>query len=159
MPGGMADVLEVVVLAACTHALLRGGSALIGPLLQSGEDVLELDHAGIGEQQCRIVARDERARRDDLVPVAREILEERGADVVGGLHGQILALSSRHTRGNAGLSPTAGDCVHLCLSSRQRPGPIADMGTGLRRWDANAAAPLQREGLQCRCRAGHQGPQ
>src|SRR5260370_40373670 len=71
MPGGMADVLEVVVLAACTHALLRGGSALIGPLLQSGEDVLELDHAGIGEQQCRIVARDERARRDDLVPVAR----------------------------------------------------------------------------------------
>src|SRR5260370_1074348 len=42
----------------------------------AGEDVLELHHAGIGEQQCRIVSRHERARRHDLVLVAREIVEK-----------------------------------------------------------------------------------
>ena len=99
MPGGIADVFQIVVLAAGAHAFLRRGGALIGPLLQAGEDVLELNHSGIGEQQCRIVARHERARRDDLVAVAREIVEKRGADVVGRLHGQILALGGGHTRG------------------------------------------------------------
>ena len=101
MPGGIPDVFQIVVLAAGAHAFLRGGGALIGPLLQAGEDVLELHHSGIGEQQCRIVARHERARRHDLVLVAREIIEKSGADVVGRLHGQILALGSGHTRGAA----------------------------------------------------------
>ncbi len=99
VPGGIADVFQIVVLAAGAHAFLRRGGALIGPLLQAGEHVLELHHPGIGEQQCRIVARHERARRDNLVVVAREIVEKRGADVVGGLHRQILALRGDHTRG------------------------------------------------------------
>ena len=99
MPGGIADVFQIVVLAAGAHAFLRRGGALVGPLLQAGEDVLELHHAGIGEQQCRIVARHERARRDDLVLVARKIVEKSGADVVGRLHRQILALRADHTRG------------------------------------------------------------
>ena len=111
VPGGVADVFQIVVLAAGPHAFLRRGGALIGPLLQAGEDVLELHHPGIGEQQCRIVARHERARRDDLVVMARKIVEKRSADVVGGLHRQILALRARsykgHTRGMRGrvLSP------------------------------------------------------
>ena len=46
MPGGVADVVEVVVLAAGAHALLRGGGALVGARLLAGEDVLELHHAG-----------------------------------------------------------------------------------------------------------------
>ena len=100
VPGGIADVFQIVVLATGAHAFLRRGGALIGPLLQAGEDVLELHHAGIGEQQCRIVARHQRARRDDLVIVAREIVEKRGANVVGGLHRQILALRGDHTRGH-----------------------------------------------------------
>ena len=87
MPGGIADVFQIVVLAAGAHAFLRRGGALIGPLLQPGEDVLELNHSGVGEQQCRIVARHEWARRYNLVPVAREIVEKRRADVVGRLHG------------------------------------------------------------------------
>ena len=68
--GGVADVLEVVVLAAGAHAFLRGRGARVGPLLGAGEDVLELHHAGVGEQQGRIVARHERRRRHDLVAVA-----------------------------------------------------------------------------------------
>ncbi len=86
MPGGVADIFEVVVLAAGAHAFLRGGGAPIGPLLDAGKDVLELHHAGIGEQQGRIVARHQRARRHDFMPVRREIIEKRAADVVGGLH-------------------------------------------------------------------------
>ncbi len=52
MARGVADIVEVVVLAAGAHAFLRRGGALIGPLLDAGEDVLELHHAGIGEHQA-----------------------------------------------------------------------------------------------------------
>ena len=54
---GVADVLEVVVLAAGAHAALRGRRAHVGPLLLAEEDVLELDHARVGEEQRRVVAR------------------------------------------------------------------------------------------------------
>src|SRR5690606_39983416 len=56
-------ILEVVVLAAGAHAALRAGSAGIWPLLAPQEDVLELDHAGVGEQQGRIVRRHQRTDR------------------------------------------------------------------------------------------------
>src|SRR3546814_12959307 len=57
VPGGVADVLEIVVLAAGADAFLRGGRAPVGPRLRAGEDVLELHHAGIGEEKRWIVAR------------------------------------------------------------------------------------------------------
>src|SRR5438105_3238914 len=41
MARGVADIVEVVVLAAGPDAFLRGGGALIGALLDTGEDVLE----------------------------------------------------------------------------------------------------------------------
>jgi hypothetical protein len=52
--GGVADVLEVVVLAAGAHAFLRGGGAGVGALVEAEEDVLELVHACVGEQQGRV---------------------------------------------------------------------------------------------------------
>jgi hypothetical protein len=85
--GGVADVFQIVVLAAGADAFLRRGGAAVGPLFEAGEDVLELHHAGVGEQQGRVVARHQRARRHDLVAVLRKIVEKRGADVVGRLHG------------------------------------------------------------------------
>ena len=60
MARGVADIVEVVMLAAGAHAFLRGHRALIGALLEAGEDILELHHAGIGEHQGRVVARHER---------------------------------------------------------------------------------------------------
>ncbi len=57
MPRGVADIVEIVVLAAGAHAFLRGDGAPIGTLLDPGKDVLELHHAGIGEHQGRVVAR------------------------------------------------------------------------------------------------------
>ena len=57
---GVADIIEVVVLAAGADAFLRGRGARREGLLGAGEDVLELHHAGIGEQQGVVTLRDER---------------------------------------------------------------------------------------------------
>ena len=83
---GVADIVEVVVLAAGAHAFLRRHRPQIGPLLQAGEDVLELHHAGIGEHQGRVVARHERRRRHHGVTVAGEIIEEARPDLVDATH-------------------------------------------------------------------------
>ncbi len=83
---GVADIVEVVVLAAGAHTFLRGDCALVGALFQAGEDVLELHHAGIGEHQGRVVAGDEWARGHDLVVVAGEKIEEAFADIVDATH-------------------------------------------------------------------------
>ncbi len=89
---GVADVVEIVVLAAGAHAFLRADRALIGALLQAGEDVLELHHAGVGEHQGRIVARHQRRRRHDLVAGLLEIAEEARPDVVDAAHGPCRTL-------------------------------------------------------------------
>src|SRR5574341_832227 len=57
------DVLQVVVLSAGAKRALRGRGAVVGTLLLAEEDVLELHHAGVDEQQRRIARRHERARR------------------------------------------------------------------------------------------------
>ena len=88
MARGVADVIEVVVLAAGADAFLRRGGGDIGAALLAGEDVLELHHAGIGEHQRRVVARHQRAALDDLVALAREVVEEGGADIVAACHGR-----------------------------------------------------------------------
>ena len=90
VPGGVADIIEIVVLAAGADALLAGRRALVGPRLGAGEDVLELHHAGIGEHQGRVVARDQRAGRHDLVPGIAEIAEEGLPDVVRAGHVRYL---------------------------------------------------------------------
>ncbi len=84
--GGVADVLQIVVLAAGAHAFLRRGGAHVVALLDAGEDVLELHHAGIGEHQGGIVARHQRARRHDLMAVALEIVEKSPPNVVCACH-------------------------------------------------------------------------
>ena len=87
--GRVAHVVEVVVLAAGAHALLRADRALVRPLLDTGEDVLELHHPGIGEHQRGVVARHERRRRHDRVPVLGEIVEEGRPDFVDAAHQRI----------------------------------------------------------------------
>ena len=47
-------------------------AARVRALFQTGEDVLELHHARIGEHQRRVVARHQWRTRHDLVPLARE---------------------------------------------------------------------------------------
>ena len=76
MSGRVADVLEIVVLAAGAHAALRRRGARNRPRLASQEDVLELHHPRIREQQRRIVDRHERRARNDLVAALGEVVEE-----------------------------------------------------------------------------------
>ena len=86
MARGVADIVEVVMLAAGAHAFLRRGRALIGPLLDAGEDVLELHHAGIGEHQRRIVARHQWRGRHDLVAVLGKEVQKGRPDLVDAAH-------------------------------------------------------------------------
>src|SRR6185437_9501346 len=86
MPGRVADVLEVVMLAARADAALRGRRTVVGTLVAAGEHVLELDHAGVGEEQRRIVGRHERGARNVRVATRDEELDEPASDV-GDFHG------------------------------------------------------------------------
>ncbi len=79
--GGIAHRVQVVVLAACTQAALDVGSAHVAALFRTQEHILELDHAGIGEQQGRVVARHQRRRRHDGVALALEEFKEVAADL------------------------------------------------------------------------------
>ena len=81
---GEADVFEVVVLAAGADAFLRGGGAVVVALLEAEEDVLELVHAGVGEEQRGIAVRDERGAAHDAVAVFFEEVQEGRADFVAG---------------------------------------------------------------------------
>ncbi len=83
---GVADVVQVVVLAAGADALLRGGDAQGRRGLGAGEHVLERHHAGVDEQQGRIALRDQRRRRHHGVAVAFEVPQELFADVVQARH-------------------------------------------------------------------------
>ena len=84
---GVAHIVEIVVLAAGAHAFLRRRRRAVGALLDAGEDVLELHHAGIGEHQGRVVARHEGARGHDLMAVLGKVIEEGRPDFVDAAHG------------------------------------------------------------------------
>jgi hypothetical protein len=83
---GVADIVEVVVLAAGPHAFLRGRRPIVGAPLHPGEDVLELYHAGVREHQRRIVLRHEAGRGHHLVPSLGEVVEEGRPDLVDAAH-------------------------------------------------------------------------
>ena len=55
--GGVSHVFQVVVFAPGAHAALGGYGARAGALLKAQEYLLELHHAGVGEQQRRIIGR------------------------------------------------------------------------------------------------------
>ena len=95
VPRGVADIVEVVVLAAGAHAFLRRGGTHVGALLLAGEHVLELHHAGVGEHQRGIVARHQRRALDHPVSVAGEVVEKGGADVVAAGHGTLARFQGR----------------------------------------------------------------
>ncbi len=82
----VAHVFEVVVLAPGPHALLGAHRPRVVALFLSQEDPLELDHAGVDEQQRRVVLGDERGAAHHLVAALAEVVEETPADLVAG-HG------------------------------------------------------------------------
>ena len=49
MAGGVADIFQIVVLAAGAHAALRRGRAVVSAFVLAEEHIFELHHAGVGE--------------------------------------------------------------------------------------------------------------
>ena len=86
MAVGEADVFEIVVLAARADAFLRSRGAGVVALFQAEEDVLELVHARVGEQQRGIVLRDERRRVHLAVSLLDEKVQKFAADFGAGQH-------------------------------------------------------------------------
>ena len=74
------------MLAARADAALGAGGAVVGALVAAKEDVLELDHAGVGEQQGGVIGRHQRATGHHLVAVAGEVIEETGSQLGTALH-------------------------------------------------------------------------
>ena len=107
--GGVADIVEIVVLAAGAHAFLRRGGARLMAFLDAGEDVFELHHTGVGEHQRRVVVRHERRGGDFLVSVANEIIEKGGADVIDATHVGCGSLERIGTRVTISGLPSPGD--------------------------------------------------
>ena len=74
--GGVADVFQVVVFAACAYAFLRGSGAVVGAFVEAEEYVFKLVHACVGKQQGRVVVWHERGRADDGVAFRFEKFQE-----------------------------------------------------------------------------------
>src|SRR5436305_11991031 len=79
---GEADIFEVVVFAAGAYAFLRGGGAVVIAFFEAEENVLELVHAGIGEEQGGVAVGNERAAAHAAMPLGFEELQKLFADVV-----------------------------------------------------------------------------
>jgi hypothetical protein len=78
-------VLQIVVFARDANHLLTAGGARIGTNVFAGENVLELHHPRVGEHQRRIVLRNERRARDDVMSLRAEEVEKCRTDA-GGRH-------------------------------------------------------------------------
>ncbi len=91
--GRVADIVEVIVLAAGANAFLRCRRARAGGRLGTGKDVLERHHAGIDEEQGGIVLRDERRRCLTQVPSLLEEGKKGLANLVYAGHGQLCVLA------------------------------------------------------------------
>ena len=83
---GVADVFEIVVFAAGADAFLGGGGAGVIAGFEALEDLFELVHARVGEEQGGVVGRHERTAAHDAVAAGVEEVEKTLADVVTG-HG------------------------------------------------------------------------
>jgi hypothetical protein len=82
--GGVADVVEVVVLAAGANTFLAGRCAAIVARVAAKKDVFELVHARIGEQECCITGWDQRGRRYNAVSARGKEVKKRLADLLAG---------------------------------------------------------------------------
>ena len=77
-------LFQVVVLARNAHALLRVRRARVLARSQAQEYILELVHPGVGEQQSRIVDRDQGRAGHDRVPALTKKVEKTGANLGAG---------------------------------------------------------------------------
>src|SRR5262245_35364106 len=75
VPRRVTDVFQIVVFAAGTHTALRTRSTVVLTFVFAQENVFELNHPGICEQQCGIVPGHQRTGGHDLMALTAEVLE------------------------------------------------------------------------------------
>ncbi len=93
MTRGVADVFQVIVLTAGTHAALRRGGARIIALVLTKENVFKLHHAGVSKQQRRIVVWYEGAAGYNLMSLAMKKVEKRLTDLSSALAHKIPGIT------------------------------------------------------------------
>src|SRR5579859_7260376 len=98
------------------HYFLGGRGARVWALVQAQEHVFELHHARVGEQQSRVIARNERRRWDDLVAHLLEEVQERLARFGAGhaFHRGVLSLKCQNIRYRR---PIISDTMHESAAS------------------------------------------
>jgi hypothetical protein len=74
VPGGSPDIFQVVMLPPRPDALLGGAGPDIVPLLQPEKAVFELVHPRIGEQERRVIMRNQTGTGDHGMAPLRKIL-------------------------------------------------------------------------------------
>ena len=79
--GVATHLFQVVVLARNADALLDVRRPLVRPLADAQEHILELVHAGIGEEKRGVVLRHHRCARNDGVAVPAEKLKKGGTNL------------------------------------------------------------------------------
>ena len=104
MPGSVANIFKVIVLAAGAYAFLRRHDSAVITLLDTSQDVFELHHSSVDKHQRRIIARHQRARRNMRVTVALKKVDKCRADIVTCGHVDNLWLSSRQKKANCLLA-------------------------------------------------------
>ena len=139
VPGRPPHLLQIVVLAGDPEALLGRAGAPVAPLLPSQEDLLELVHPGVGEQERGIVGGNQGRARHHLVPPVLEKAEECPADFQprpGSLvrrHATFLLKNVRQgDRPLPAASPANGG------RRKKRPGPRSAEVNSCRTWIAKA---------------------
>ena len=80
---GVADVLQIVVLAPGPHAALATDRPQVVETFTPGKRILELHHPRVGEQQRGIVPRHQRTRRHHTMPPLGEELQVGSAYFLG----------------------------------------------------------------------------
>lgn len=77
-----ADRIEVVMFTGDAQTFLAVHRPVVGAGVGAQEDVLKLHHAGVGEQQGGITARDERGRGHVRMPAGNEEVDKGLSDLI-----------------------------------------------------------------------------
>ena len=158
------------MLAADPHALLRRGRAGVVALLAAEKDVLELVHAGVGEEQRRVVAGEQGTARHDAVAVLLEVLQEGRANFTGMHLSIVIALPGRHhlsggrfllarrsaqrEGGSGGTSGRDYERRRLRMASMAKPCAARPRTMRARAFSSRSPAPCRAAGARRRDRAG-----
>src|SRR5437867_4702660 len=129
---GEANVLEIVVLAAGAHTLLRRSRPCVITLFQAEEDVLELVHPRVGKQQRGIVMGNERRRTDLSVSLLDEVVQKFPANLRASQHVQArksfyIRVCKKNRRDRRERRGKTIRCLPGCFASKSRPHRTAEI--------------------------------